>query len=134
MLGAFLGIALHCMLIVAKESGEKIKNKWIRKVRLTWLFYYGGKMNKQECKKYLKRAYKKIKEHNKNLDIENIEFEMEMVVREQMNEYIAYSKIAVYNMIKSGNIEITLKDLLSEIDILPTIYSKEKAIEIAKKL
>ncbi|HJJ12594.1 MAG: hypothetical protein ACLSW4_02310 [Clostridia bacterium] len=91
-------------------------------------------MNKQECKKYLKRAYKKIKEHNKNLDIENIEFEMEMVVREQMNEYIAYSKIAVYNMIKSGNIEITLKDLLSEIDILPTIYSKEKAIEIAKKL
>ncbi|MFR2788057.1 MAG: hypothetical protein ACLTBX_04640 [Clostridia bacterium] len=91
-------------------------------------------MNKQECKKYLKRAYKKIKEHNKNLDIENIEFEMEMVVREQMNEYIAYSKIAIYNMIKSGNIEITLKDLLSEIDILPTIYSKEKAIEIAKKL
>lgn len=91
-------------------------------------------MNKQECKKYLKRAYKKIKEHNKNLDIENIEFEMEMVVREQINEYIAYSKIAVYNMIKSGNIEITLKDLLSEIDILPTIYSKEKAIEIAKKL
>lgn len=91
-------------------------------------------MNKQECKKYLKRAYKKIKEHNKNLDIENIEFEMEMVVREQMNEYIAYSKIAIYNMIKSGNIEITLKDLLSEIDIFPTIYSKEKAIEIAKKL
>ena len=91
-------------------------------------------MNKHECKKYLKRAYKKIKEHNKNLDIENIEFEMEMVVREQMNEYIAYSKIAIYNMIKSGNIEITLKDLLSEIDILPTIYSKEKAIEIAKKL
>lgn len=91
-------------------------------------------MNKQECKKYLKRAYKKIKEHNKNLDIENIEFERKLVVREQMNEYIAYSKIAVYNMIKSGNIEITLKDLLSEIDILPTIYSKEKAIEIAKKL
>jgi len=27
MLGAFLGIALHCMLIVAKESDEKIKNK-----------------------------------------------------------------------------------------------------------
>ena len=91
-------------------------------------------MNKQECKKNLKRAYKKIKKHNKSLDVENIEFEIEMVVREQMNEYIAYSKIAIYNMIKSGNIEITLKDLLSEIDILPTIYSKDKAIEIAKKL
>lgn len=91
-------------------------------------------MNKQECKKYLKRAYKKIKNHNKTLDIENIEFEMQTVLREQMNEYVAYSKIAIYNMIKSGNIEITLKDLLSEIDILPTIYSKEKAIEIAKKL
>lgn len=91
-------------------------------------------MNKQECKKYLKRAYKKIKNHNKTLDIENIEFEMKTVLREQMNEYVAYSKIAIYNMIKSGNIEITLKDLLSEIDILPTIYSKEKAIEIAKKL
>lgn len=86
-------------------------------------------MNKQECKKYLKRAYKKIKEHNKNLDIENIEFEMEMVVREQMNEYIAYSKIAVYNMIKSGNIEITLKDLLSEIDILPTIIQRKKQLK-----
>lgn len=91
-------------------------------------------MNKQECKKYLKRAYKKIKNHNKTLDIENIEFEMQTVLREQMNEYVAYSKIAIYNMIKSGNIEIMLKDLLGQIDILPEIYTKDKAILTANKL
>ena len=53
---------------------------------------------------------------------------------EQLTEYIAYSKIAVNNMNCSGNIQITLKDLLYQIDILPRIYSKENAIDIANKL
>ena len=91
-------------------------------------------MNKQECKKYLRKAYKKLIERNKNLSEENIEMEMKSIINEQMNEYIAYSKIAVNNMKNSGNIEITLKDLLSQIDILPKIYSKEQAINTANKL
>lgn len=91
-------------------------------------------MNKQECKKYFKRAYKKLVEHNKSLNAENIEIEMKSILKEEMIEYIAYSKIAVNNMQKSGNVQITLKDLLSQIDILPAIYSKEKAINTANKL
>lgn len=91
-------------------------------------------MNKQECKKYFRKAYKKLIERNKNLSEENIEMEMKSIINEQMNEYIAYSKIAVNNMKNSGNIEITLKDLLSQIDILPKIYSKEQAINTANKL
>ena len=51
-----------------------------------------------------------------------------------MTEYIAYSKIAVNNMKSSGNLKITLKDLLAQIDILPKIYSKEKAIDVANKI
>lgn len=91
-------------------------------------------MNKQECKKYFKKAYKKIIEQNENLNTNNIEFEMKNVAKEQLTEYIAYSKIAVNNMKSSGNLKITLKDLLAQIDILPKIYSKERAINVANKL
>ncbi len=91
-------------------------------------------MNKKECKKYVRRAYKRLIEVNKSLDEENIEQEMKNVLEEQMKEYIAYSKIAVRNMKNSGNIEITLKDILAQIDILPKIYPKYKAIDIANKL
>ncbi len=91
-------------------------------------------MNKKECKKYVRRAYKRLVELNKSLDEENIEQEMKNVLEEQMKEYIAYSKIAVRNMNNSGNLEITLKDILAQIDILPKIYPKYKAIDIANKL
>ena len=91
-------------------------------------------MNKQECKKYLIKAYKRIRDQNKNLNTKNIEFEMKNIAKEQLTEYIAYSKIAVNNIKCSGNVQITLKDLLSQIDILPKIYSKENAIDVANKL
>lgn len=91
-------------------------------------------MNKKECKKYVRRAYKRLIEVNKSLDEENIEQEMKNVLEEQMKEYIAYSKIAVRNMKNSGNLEIKLKDILAQIDILPQIYPKYKAIDIANKL
>ena len=91
-------------------------------------------MNKQECKKYFKKAYKKIIEQNKNLNTKSIVFEMKNFAKEQFTEYIAYSKIAVNNMKSSGNLKITLKDLLAQIDILPKIYSKERAINVANKL
>ena len=37
-------------------------------------------------------------------------------------------------MKSSGNFEITLEDILEEIDILPTIYPKYEAINTANKL
>lgn len=91
-------------------------------------------MNKQECKKYVKRAYKRIIDRNKNLSEENIEHEMKNILEEEMIEYIWYAKIAVHNMKNSGNLEITLKDILTEIDILLMIYPKYKAINTEDKL
>lgn len=43
-------------------------------------------MNKQECKKYLIKAYKKITEQNKNLNTKNIEFEIKNIAKEQLTE------------------------------------------------
>ena len=91
-------------------------------------------MNKQECKKYMRKAYKRLINSNKTLNERNIELEMKNVLNEEIMEYIAYSKIAVHNMKSSGNLEIRLKDILSEIDILPTIYPQYTAISIANKL
>ena len=79
-------------------------------------------MNKQDCKKYLRRAYKNIINTNKSLTPENIEFEMKKEIKKQGLEYIAYSKIAVSNMLSSANSTITLNDLLEEIDVLVKIY------------
>ena len=91
-------------------------------------------MDKNDCKKYLKRAYRYIKENKEKLNVKNIEYYMKKVTDEQMKEYISYSKIAMNNLANSGNIEITLKDLLGEIDILPRIYTKEDAIFTANRL
>lgn len=91
-------------------------------------------MNRKECKKYIRKAYKRIQNLKKTLNEENIEQEMKNVLEEEMAEYIAYSKIAVHNMKNSGNLEIRLKDILSEIDILPTIYPQYTAISVANKL
>ena len=91
-------------------------------------------MNKQECKKYFRRAYKRLITNNKPISISNIENEMNNVIDTQKEEYIAYSKIAIHNMQKSGNVEIGLKDLLSQIDILPRIFKREIAINKANTL
>lgn len=91
-------------------------------------------MDREDCKKYLKRAYKKILENKEILNVKSIEYYMKKVTDEQMKEYISYSKIAINNLLKSGNSEITLKNLLGEIDILPKIYSKDRAVFTANRL
>lgn len=91
-------------------------------------------MNKNDCKKYLKKAYKQIIAQNKTITPQNIEDEMKKVINEQGLEYIAYSKIAVGNMLTSANSVITLNDLMSEIDVLPTIYTKRAAIDYSMKI
>lgn len=79
-------------------------------------------MNKQDCKKYIKRAYKNLINSNKEITPDNMEKEMIKEIKKQGSEYIAYSKIAVSNMLNSTNSLITLNDLLEEIDVLVKIY------------
>lgn len=79
-------------------------------------------MNKQDCKKYIKRAYKNLINSNKEITPDNMEKEMIKEIKKQGSEYIAYSKIAVSNMLNSANSMITLNDLLEEIDVLVKIY------------
>ena len=79
-------------------------------------------MNKQDCKKYIKRAYKNLINSNKEITPDNMEKEMIKEIKKQGSEYIAYSKIAVSNMLNSANSLITLNDLLEEINVLVKIY------------
>ena len=79
-------------------------------------------MNKQDCKKYIKRAYKNLINSNKEITPDNMEKEMIKEIKKQGSEYIAYSKIAVSNMLNSANSFLTLNDLLEEIDVLVKIY------------
>lgn len=79
-------------------------------------------MNKRDCKKYIKRAYKNLINSNKEITQDNMEKEMIKEIKKQGSEYIAYSKIAVSNMLNSANSLITLNDLLEEIDVLVKIY------------
>lgn len=79
-------------------------------------------MNKQDCKKYIKRAYKNLINSNKEITPDNMENEMIKEIKKQGSEYIAYSKIAVSNMLNSANSLLTLNDLLEEIDVLVKIY------------
>ncbi len=79
-------------------------------------------MNKQDCKKYIKRAYKNLINSYKEITPDNMEKEMIKEIKKQGSEYIAYSKIAVSNMLNSANSLITLNDLLEEIDVLVKIY------------
>ena len=79
-------------------------------------------MNKQDCKKYIKRAYKNLINSNKEITPDNMEKEMIKEIKKQGSEYIAYSKIAVSNMLNSANSTITLNELLEEIEVLVKIY------------
>lgn len=91
-------------------------------------------LNKTECKKYLRKAYKQAIAHNKSITPKNIEDEMKEVIKQQSEEYIAFAKIAVDNMQTSANGLINIEDLMGEIDVLPRIYTKIEAIEKAKNL
>lgn len=91
-------------------------------------------LNRAECKKYLRRAYKQTIAHNKSITPKNIEDEIKKVIKQQSEKYITFAKIAVDNMQKSANDHITIEDLMSEIDVLPRIYTETDAIEKAKNL
>jgi len=90
-------------------------------------------MNKVECKKYIRRAFRKMKNQNKSMTPQNLAMEMERAIKEETSMYIAYGKIAMHLLNKSAT-EITAKQLASEIDIIPSIYNSKEVLDIAKKL
>lgn len=90
-------------------------------------------MNKQECKKYLKRAYKKIEEQNKSITPSNIEIEMRKQIKAEEEIYIAYSKMALHTLLHSATI-ITTKHLEEEIDTMDELYNEVEIIIKANSL
>ena len=55
------------------------------------------------------------------------------VMHSELNEYIAYMKIGMHNLQRSAN-DISVYDLMAQIDVIPDIYSKEDLIFKANKL
>lgn len=84
-------------------------------------------MNKNECKKYIKRAFKEIRNMGKSITTESIAREVRKEINKEADIYIACSKIAVYNLRNSAS-EITIKQLTKQIDIIPTIYKTENGM------
>lgn len=84
-------------------------------------------MNKNECKKYIKRAFKEIINIGKSITTENIEIEIMNSINKDADIYVACAKIALYNLQNSAT-EITVEQLIKQIDIIPTIYKTENGI------
>ena len=90
-------------------------------------------MNKNECKKYLRRAFWNLEKKNKDMTPKNLEIEMEREIRGDGALYIAYGKIAMHLLNKSAT-EITAKQLETEIDTIPSVYSDSEIILKSKNL
>lgn len=90
-------------------------------------------MNKNECKKYIKRAYFKLFSQKKSMTPENLAIEMRREINNEADIYISYAKLAIHNLNKSAT-KVTDKELASQIDILPTIYNQSCAIQKAMRL
>lgn len=90
-------------------------------------------MNKNECKKYIRKAFNNMKAQNKSITIKNLENEMLNLIDEDKELYIAYGKMALYTLLNSASI-ITDKDLEKEIDVLKIIYKDEKIVNKASNL
>ena len=90
-------------------------------------------MNKVECKKYIRRAFRKMKNQNKNMTPQNLAIEMEREIKEEALIYMAYGELAMHLLNKSAT-EITAKQLASEVDVIPSIYSNSEIILKSKNL
>ena len=90
-------------------------------------------MNRNECKKYIKRAYSRLLFQNKTMNPENLAIEMEREIKEESKLYTAYAKLAMHNLNKSAS-EITANQLVAQIDIIPKIYSQADVIVRTQKL
>ncbi len=90
-------------------------------------FIMEAKMNKNECKKYIKRAFKRIINTRKSITAENFEMEIQNSINKDVDIYVACAKIAIYNL-KNSATEITVEQLIKQIDIIPIIYKTENGI------
>ena len=90
-------------------------------------------MNKHECKKYIKRAYDRLRVQSKRMTPENIAIEMERVIKSESKIYIAYAKLAMYNLNHSAN-EINAKQLMAQVDVIPKIYDQSDILIKAENI
>lgn len=90
-------------------------------------------MNKTELKKYIKRAYARMKYQSKTMTPENIAIEMDREIKNESKIYIAYAKLAMHNLNKSAS-KVTAKQLADQIDVIPNVYSQIDVMLKAKKL
>ena len=84
-------------------------------------------MNKNECKKYLKRAYKHLKMQGTKINTENIELEMRKVIEHETKIYVEYAKAAI-NTINNSATEISPKELDAEVDVIVKIFKSKKKL------
>lgn len=90
-------------------------------------------MNKTELKKYIKRAYARMKYQSKAMTPENIAIEMDREIKNESKIYIAYAKLAMHDLNKSAS-KVTAKQLVAQIDVIPNIYSQIDVMFKAKNL
>lgn len=90
-------------------------------------------MNKNECKKYIKRASKSLEYQNKDINYENLEIEMRKEIDKEVKLYIAYGKVAIETLKSSAN-KINSKDLALEVNTLSKLYSDGQIMKKSEKL
>lgn len=90
-------------------------------------------MNKTELKKYIKRAYARMKYQSKAMTPENIAIEMDREIKNESKIYIAYAKVAIHDLNKSAS-DITAKQLVSEINCLAKIYNQQDVMRKSQTL
>ncbi len=90
-------------------------------------------MNKRECKKYIRKAFLNLKAQSKKISIENLSMEMDKVIEQEKQVYIAYAKIGLY-LIKNSANEITANEIIKEIDVIPQVYSLDDLLKKANTI
>ena len=90
-------------------------------------------MNKRECKKYIRKAFLNLKAQSKKISIENLSMEMDKVIEQEKQVYIAYAKIGLY-LIKNSANEITANEIIKEIDVIPQVYSLDYLLKKANTI
>ena len=90
-------------------------------------------MNKRECKKYIRKAFLNLKAQSKKISIENLSMEMDKVIEQEKQVYIAYAKIGLY-LIKNSANEITANEIIKGIDVIPQVYSLDDLLRKANTI
>ena len=90
-------------------------------------------MNKQECKKYIKRAFKELEKQKNNITLEDFKLEIMKQISKDNDLYVSSAMLAFHTILNSAN-EINAKQVTEEIDVIPEIYNESEIVIIAKNL